>query len=284
MTLNPEHDLTFQSTFKLSTGYGIPRLGFGAGFSREAEISKVLTGPAVLEALNVGYRLIDTAHMYQNEQEVGEAIIKSEVDRSMLFITSKVPEHADVRASLEESLKALDLDYIDLYLIHSPASGTEARITKWKSLVEEKSTGKVRSIGVSNYNVNHLEEIKKAELELPSVNQIELHPFCQQRPIVEYCKENGIIIEAYCPVVRGKMDHPVIIELAEKYKRDPAQILLRWSLQRGFVPLIRSSQPQRIASNAALYDFVLESEDEAKLTALDQGAQGAVSWNPVNVA
>ncbi|KAI0790822.1 Aldo/keto reductase [Abortiporus biennis] len=279
-------DLNFQSTFKLSTGYEIPRLGFGVayGFGKNEDTS-VVTVPSVLEALKVGYTHFDTAQMYENEKEVGDAIRKSGVDRSKLFITSKVPEDGGApHESVDKSLKALGFEYIDLYLIHSPPSGTENRLAKWKSLIEAKTAGKVRSIGVSNYNVHHLEEIKNAGLELPSVNQIEIHPFCQQRPIVEYCKANGIVVEAYCPVIRGKLDHPLIVELAEKYKRDPAQILLRWSLQQGLVPLVRSSQPQRIASNAALYDFVLEKEDETKLTALDQGAKGAISWNPVDVA
>ncbi|KAL4244416.1 NADP-dependent oxidoreductase domain superfamily protein [Abortiporus biennis] len=277
-------NLTLQSTFKLSTGYEIPRLGFGVAYGfGKTEDPVELTKPALLEALKVGYIHVDTAHMYRNEKEVGDAVRESGIDRFKLFITSKVPENGDAYTSVDQSLKALGFDYLDLFLIHSPPRGTQARLNMWKGLIEAKAAGKVRSIGVSNYNIHHIEEIKKAGLELPSMNQLEIHPFCQQRPIVEYCKANGIVLEAYCPVVRGRLDHPVIIELAAKYKRDAAQILLRWSLQQGFVALVRSSRSERIASNAALYDFVLEDNDVAKLTALDQGTKGAISWNPIDV-
>jgi len=149
-------------------------------------------------------------------------------------------------------------------------------------LLESKAAGKIRSVGVSNYNVHHIEEIKKAGYELPSVNQIELHPFLQQTEIVKYCNENNIVVQAYCPIVRGKMDNPTIAALATKYNRDPAHILLRWSLQKGFVPLPKSDTPSRIHSNVNLYDFELTEDDIQKLDALDLGKAGAISWNPVD--
>ena len=126
-------------------------------------------------------------------------------------------------------------DYIDLYLIHNPSKGSQLRLDTYKALVDAKKAGKLRDIGVSNYNIHHLEEIKSVGLETPAVNQIELHPFCQQKPIVDYCNAHGILIEAYCSVVRGAMDHPVIASIAKRHNKDPAQILLRWSLQRGCV-------------------------------------------------
>ncbi|KAI0925448.1 hypothetical protein AcV7_005698 [Taiwanofungus camphoratus] len=133
-----------------------------------------------------------------------------------------------------------------------------------------------------NSGVRHLEEIREAGLDTPAVNQIELHPFCQQRPIVDYCNEKGIVVQAYCPLVRGEFGNPVLQEVAQKYNKDVAQILVRWSLQHGFSPLPKSSHPPRVVSNSELYDFALADEDMAKIDALDKGREGAVSWNPVD--
>jgi len=173
-------------------------------------------------------------------------------------------------------------DYIDLFLIQDPFSGTERRLAAYRALLDAQKAGKIRTVGVSNYGVKHLEEIKSAGLQMPAINQIELHPLCQQRSIVSYCRTHSIVVQAYCPIIRGKMDHPVIIELATKYNRDPAQILLRWSLQKGFVPLPKSANAERIHSNAHLYDLELLPEDVVKLDALDRGSEGAISWNPVD--
>ncbi|KAF7376274.1 putative transporter C11D3.18C [Mycena sanguinolenta] len=182
---------------------------------------------------------------------------------------------------VEESLAKFQLGYIDLFLIHDPLSGTERRLATYKALLEAKAAGKIRSVGVSNYGVHHLEEIKNANFEMPTVNQIELHPFCQQKPIVDYCKANSIVIQAYCPIIRGRWENEAILNIATKYNRDPAQILLRWSLQKGYVPLPKSSTPNRIHSNANLYDFELTAEEMSSLDALDRGKQGGISWNPV---
>jgi len=277
--------LTLQSTIQLSSGYAIQRLGFGVAFGYgKTEDVEALSKPSTLEALNVGYRHLDTAQAYRNEAHVGQALKESGLKREDVFVTSKVPSSStDSLKAVETSLKSLGFDYIDLYLIHSPAEGTAIRLKLWEGLLEAKKAGKIRSAGVSNYNVHHLEEIKNAGLEIPSVNQLEVQPFCQQRPIVEYCNANGIAIEAYCPVLRGHMDHPVLVSLAKKLNRDPAQVLLRWSLQKGYIPLIRSSNPARILSNTQLYDFELDAEGMSALDALDKGAEGAIAWNPVNV-
>jgi len=174
------------------------------------------------------------------------------------------------------------IDYVDLFLIHDPFSGREKRLATYKALLEARDAGKIRTVGVSNYGVKHLEEIVAAGFGTPAINQIELHPFCQQRPIVAYCQKHSIVVQAYCPIIRGNMDHEVINALSKKYNRDPAQILLRWSLQRGFVPLPKSATPTRIKTNAELYDFELTEEDMASLDNLDRGKDGAISWNPVD--
>ncbi|CAL1708216.1 unnamed protein product [Somion occarium] len=255
--------LTFQSTVKLLSGYEIPRLGFGVayGFGKEEDPLE-LTKPGVLEALKVGYRHIDSAQLYRNEREVGEAVRESGLKREDVFVTSKVPDEGEPLASVDASLKALGFDYIDLYLIHSPPAGKENRLTKYKALLEAK---------------------REAGLELPSVNQVELHPFCQQRPIIEYCNKHNIAVEAYCPVIRGKLDDPVIVDIAKKHGKEPAQVLLRWSLQHDLIPLVRSSNPARILSNTQIYDFALDEDDVKRLDALDRGAEGAISWNPIDV-
>lgn len=259
----------------------MPLLGFGVFQNYSAKDS-------VLEAFKAGYRHVDSAQVYRNEAEVGAAVSASGIPRGDLFITTKCVNRThgydSTLKGVDASLEKFGFDYIDLFLIHDPLSGSERRLATYKALQDARKAGKIRSVGVSNYNVHHLEEIKNAGYEMPTVNQIELHPFCQQKPIVSYCLENSIVVQAYCPILRGKMDHPVIQTLAKKYDRDPAQILLRWSLQKGFVPLPKSATPSRIKTNTQLYDFVLDEGDMAGLDALDQGSEGAISWNPINAA
>ncbi|KII91992.1 hypothetical protein PLICRDRAFT_457099 [Plicaturopsis crispa FD-325 SS-3] len=271
--------LTIQSTARLSSGYTIPLLGFGVYKNYDAT-------PSVLEAFRVGYRHVDSAQMYKNEAEVGEAVRKSGLNRADLFITTKCASndhgYESTLKGVDESLKQFGFDYVDLFLIHDPISGPKKRIETYRALLEKRDAGKIRTVGVSNYNIHHLEEITAAGLELPAVNQIELHPLCQQKPIVKYCAEHNILVQAYCPIIRGQMDDPVIQKLSSKHGREPAQILLRWSLQKGYNPLPKSSTPSRIAANAQLYDFELSAEDMAALDGLDKGAAGAVSWNPVD--
>lgn len=257
----------------------MPLLGFGV-------FQNFIATPSVLEAFKAGYRHVDSAQAYHNEAQVGEAVKESGIDREDLFITTKCVSrthgYSSTLRGVDESLAKFGFDYIDLFLIHDPMSGPERRLETYKALQECREAGKIRAVGVSNYNVKHLEEIKSLGYEMPSVNQIELHPFCQQKPIVSYCRENSIVVQAYCPIIRGKMDHPVILEVVKKYNRDPAQILLRWSLQKGFVPLPKSATPDRIHSNTLLYDFALDQDDMTKLDGLDKGKEGAVSWNPVD--
>ncbi|KAJ3569262.1 hypothetical protein NP233_g5169 [Leucocoprinus birnbaumii] len=274
--------LNIDSTIRLPSGGQLPRLGFGV-----YQINPGETKDVVLEALRAGYRHIDTAQAYENEEEVGQAMRESGIPRSEIFITTKIPSenynYEKAKKAIDISLKRLGTSYIDLFLIHEPIAGKAVRLQIWKAFVEAKRAGKVRDIGVSNFNTYHIEELKAAGYELPAVDQVELHPLDQQRPIVDYCKKNGIAVEAYSPLIRARFDIPTLQSLVRKYNKGPAQILVRWSLQKGFVPLPRSSNATRIRENADVYDFELSLSDIRALDALDKGDAGAITWNPINV-
>lgn len=243
--------------------------------------------PACLAALQSGYRHIDSARAYRNETQVGDAVRESGLPRQDVFVTSKINKidggYQSCLNAIDNSLKNFGFDYLDLYLIHSAYGGKTARLEALEALLAARRAGKVRSVGVSNYNVKHLEEIREAGFETPSVNQIELHPFCQQKDIVDYCRSHDIVVQAYTPLVRGEFGNPVLQELANKYGKDPAQILIRWSLQHNFVPLPKSQNPDRIRSNIEVFNFEMSEEDIEKLDKLDRGKDGAVTWNPVDV-
>ncbi|KAI6044662.1 NADP-dependent oxidoreductase domain-containing protein [Pisolithus marmoratus] len=249
----------------------MPLLGFGV-------YQNYNTKPSVLEALQAGYRHVDSAQAYKNEGAVGEAVRDSGIPREELFITtkcvSKTHGYDSTLKGVDESLARFGFDYIDLFLIHDPFSGTERRLNTYRALLDAQKAGKIRTVGVSNYGIKHLEEIKTAGLPMPAVNQIELHPL--------FCRAHSVVVQAYSPIIRGQMNHLAIQAVANKYGRDPAQILIRWSLQNGFVPLPKSATPSRIRSNAAVYGFELGHEDMEQLDALDLGKAGAVSWNPVD--
>lgn len=256
----------------------MPRLGFGVYQSHGPTCVKSVT-----TALKAGYRHIDSAQYYQNEGLVDEAVSKSGISRDKLFLTSKQlypsGDVAGTYKTITNSVKTLGgpSGYVDLFLIHSSSSGKGGRRTLWTALEQAHQEGKARAIGVSNWGVGHIEELKGSKVWPPHVNQIELHPWCQQREVVEYCQKQGIVVQAYCPLVRGeKNKDPTLAGIAQKYGKDPAQILVRWSLQRGFVPLPKSDTPGRIVSNAEVYDFDLSKDDMEKLNGLDQGAKGAI--------
>ncbi|KAF8838615.1 Aldo/keto reductase [Paxillus ammoniavirescens] len=270
----------------LNSGYPMPTIGLGVFENLEC-------AEACEAALKVGYRMIDSARYYQNEAQVGEAVRKSNVPREDIFIISKIyhPDFGYEKTldSVRESVEQLGCGYFDLYLIHSPHGGPEKRLATYRALLKAKSENLIRSVGVSNYGPTHIAEIENAGLELPAVNQIELHPFCQQRLIVSFCNTKGIIVQAYSPLVRGDvagkgngMDNVVVSEIAKKQAKSPAQVLIRWSLQKGLVPLPKSSSRSRIEENFKVFDFHLDGEDMAALDALDKGADGAVTWNPVD--
>ncbi|EJU03850.1 Aldo/keto reductase [Dacryopinax primogenitus] len=258
----------------------MPRLGLGVYMNDDV-------GPACQAAFTAGYRHVDSALFYRNEEGVGEAVRESLIPRDQLFITSKVYSgrhgYDEANEALEESLTNFGFNYLDLYLIHDPLSGKEKRLETWRALVEKQKEGKFRTIGVSNYGVKHLEEIKAAGLPTPAVNQLELHPWCQQRPITEYCAAQGIVVQAYTPLTRGKyFDDPVLTKICNTHNKSPAQVLIRWSLQHDFVPLPKSVDPERVRANSEVYDFNLSEEEMNALDGCDKGDAGAVTWNPVN--
>lgn len=272
---------------------GIPQLGFGV-----YESPPHVTYASVTAALEAGYRHIDTAQFYENEAEVGRAVRDflsspngAGVSRGDVFVTTKILGVVDgsvekTLASLRASVHKVDLGgCIDLFLIHTPQCGPEGRLTLWRCLNTLKREGLARHIGVSNFGVGHLGKILELcqgeQLEQPSVNQIELHPYLQQPAITRWCQEHGVVVEAYCPLTRGeRMQNPVLQDIAKSTNKTAAQVLVRWSLQRGFVPLPKSDTPSRIRENAAVFDFVLSDEQMKQIDALD--ANDAIFHNPVD--
>ncbi|KAG6120182.1 hypothetical protein E4U14_004018 [Claviceps sp. LM454 group G7] len=284
--------LTVGSTVKLNSGYGLPVLGFGV-----YQIPKETVTSTCAEALRLGYRHIDSASAYRNQGPSAASILASGVPRSEVFFTTKVPmsgkplSYDNTIYLVNTALQDTKLDYLDLVLIHSPYGGTQNRLGAWKALVELVEAGKVRSIGVSNYGVHHLDELEKYIQALEkerggpgkggviSVGQWELHPWLTRPDIVQWCRERNIAIQAYCPIARGERwgKSPQVTAAAEKYGKTEAQILLRWSLQRGYVPLVKSVTPSRIAENAAIFDFELTEAEVAEI-ATDEYI--TVAWDP----
>lgn len=282
------NDLSIDTTVKLASGHAMPLLGLGVFQNTGASVVQ-----ACLAGFEAGYRHIDSAQFYRNEKEVAESVLKSGLKREDIFVTTKIMSgnHASVSSALSRSLKqfaAHDNDEfkfgsIDLLLIHDPNCGPKNRLTMWKDFLKARDAGLVKSVGVSNFGTRHLQEIADAGLELPTVNQVELHPFCQQKEIVKWCNDNNVVVEAYCPLIRGnRWDSPTLVRLSQKHGKDIGQVLVRWSLQKGYSPLPKSSQPHRVKSNADLYNFTLSGEDMEALDALDEGDNGALSWNPIH--
>ncbi|KAL7419509.1 hypothetical protein Q5752_005420 [Cryptotrichosporon argae] len=260
--------LTAETTITLSSGTKIPQLGFGVYQSPPDATTRTVTA-----ALEAGYRHIDSAQWYFNEAEVGQAVAAFG-DRAAVFVTTKLG-HADrVVERLTESVTKIDPrpdGYVDLFLIHSPTAGPEGRPRQWREMEALVARGKAKAIGVSNYGVRHLEEFAGYATIQPAVNQIELHPWCQQPAIVAHCEARGIALEAYSPLVQGKRaDDPTLRAIADETGRSWAQVLIRWSLQRGFIPLPKSDTSSRIVANRNVYDFELSADQMARLNALDQ--------------
>jgi len=283
----------------------IPRLGFGVYRSPTNQCVQ-----SCLKALDAGYRHIDTAQFYANEAEVGEALRTSGVPREEVFVTTKIlSPAASIEATYDKLLASVhkiggEDGYVDLFLIHSSSSGSAGRKLLWQALEKLHAEGKAKSIGVSNFGVGHIEEMRSyAQVFPPHVNQIEvsnlafnlflfefaifvhdsdfvfsqLHPWSQQRVIDEYCQSNGIIVEAYSPIVRNyKANDPTLVEVAKKNGHSTQQVLIRYALQKGWVPLPKTDDPERIASNADVFGFDLSVEDMAVLDSLDQGSAGAI--------
>ena len=261
----------------LATGAQIPQIGLGVYQSPKG----APTRDAVTAALELGYRHVDTARIYGNEVDVGEGVRTSGVPRSDVFVTTKLwnddQGFDSALRAFDASLKRLALEYVDLYLIHWPVG--DRRKDSWRALERLKSEGRAKHIGVSNYLVPHLDELETYATELPAVNQIEIHPFLQQRATRAWCEAKKIVVEAYSPLGNGRfLDHPKIGAIAKRVARTPAQVLLKWGVQHGLVTLPKSVREQRIAENAALFDFTL---DEAAMTELDALEAGkATGWDP----
>jgi 2,5-diketo-D-gluconate reductase A len=267
---------------QLNDGNSIPQLGFGV-----FQISPSDTAEAVNRALEVGYRHIDTAEGYGNEREVGEAIRAAGLDRGDVFVTSKLNNGAhrpdDARRAFDGTLAALGFDYVDLFLIHWPVPTLYDGdfVSTWKTLEEFKGDGRARSIGVSNFQPEHLDRLAAETDTVPAVNQIELQPYFQNRDTKSYDDDHGIATEAWSPIAQGEvLDDPTIAEIAERAGRTPAQVVLRWHIQHGNIVFPKSVTPARISENFELFDFELEPGEVERIDELDRGEGGRHGPHP----
>ena len=266
----------------LNDGNTIPQLGFGVFQIQPGE-----TTEAVGEAIEVGYRHIDTAEMYGNEREVGEGIRASGLDRGDVFVTSKLAnalhEPDDARKAFEGTLSDLAFDYVDLFLIHWPLPTLYNGdfVSTWKTLEEFHNDGRARSIGVSNFQIEHLERLAAETDTVPAVNQIEVHPYFTNEAVREYGSEHGIVTEAWSPIAQGAVfEDPTITRIAEKVGKTPAQVVLRWHIERGDIVFPKSVTPSRMRENFELFDFELEPGDMDEISKLDKGENGRTGPNP----
>lgn len=264
--------MDLSTTIQMNNGREIPIVGLG--------VYQIPAGPeaqaAVREAFAIGYRHVDTARLYRNEADVGAAVRESGIPREELFITTKLWETEQgfetAIAACRESLALMGLDYVDLYLIHWPSS--PKRLDSWRALETLHKDGLCRSIGVSNYMVHHIDELLAQARIAPAVNQIQMSPYNygSRHDILSLCELNAIAIEAYSPLTQGrKLNDPPLLEVAARYGKTAAQVLIRWALEKGFVVLPKSSSPQRLRENASVFDFSLSADDMARLDALDEG-------------
>jgi len=269
-------------TVTLRDGASIPQLGFGVFQIKPADTEK-----AVITALEVGYRHLDTAQMYGNEKEVGDAIRASGLGREQVFVTSKLnngfhrPD--DARRAFEGTLAALGSDYVDLFLIHWPLPTRYDGdfVSTWRTLEEFNADGRARSIGVSNFQIAHLERLAAETDTVPAVNQIEVHPYLTNEAVRAYCIEHRIHVEAWSPIAQGQvLNDQVIIDIAQRVNRTPAQVVLRWHLQRGDIVFPKSTTPSRVQENFELFDFELTDADLATIAGLDRGENGRTGPNP----
>jgi 2,5-diketo-D-gluconate reductase A len=257
-------------TITLNNGVEIPQLGFGV-FQIPPEDTKAAT----LTALETGYRHIDTAEMYGNEEGVGQAVRESGLDRGEIFVTSKLnngfhdPE--DALAAFDVTLGTLDIDYVDLFLMHWPLPGVGDFVETWKAMEQMYEGGKVRAIGVSNFKQHHLNRLLAGSTVIPAVNQIEIHPYLTQDDMRAFDREHGIATEAWSPIAQGKvLGDPVIERISRRVEQSPAQVVLRWHLQRGDIVFPKSVTPERVQANFDLFGFELNDADMADITGLNK--------------
>ena len=273
LSLNRISKMAASTFLTLNDGIKMPQFGIGL-FNVTENINEVIQS-----AVTNGYRMFDTAKYYENEVDIGLALKNSGLKREDYFVVTKlwISDHGyeETKKAFNESLNKLALDYVDLYLIHSPSGGKI--INTWKAMSEMKRDGLIRSIGVSNFNTHHLDKLKEAcEKEgfpLPSVNQIELHPWLQQRKVVKYCQDLGIAMMGFCPLARcvkfGKCS--VLEKISQKLNKTQAQVVLRWAMQKEFLTIPKSSSPERIKENAGIFGFELTHEDMENIDGLDDG-------------
>lgn len=258
-----------QDTTTLNNGVKMPWLGFGVFKVKDGD--EVVN--AVKTAIEAGYRSIDTAKVYNNESGVAQGIRESGIAREDLFITTKVwnsdQGYESTLAAFEESMQRLELEYLDLYLIHWPVKGKYK--DTWRALEKLYKEGRVRAIGVSNFQTHHLEDLLMDATIKPAVNQVELHPLLTQKELRDYCSTHEIQIEAWSPLGQGNlMEHPLLKDIAAKYGKSPAQVILRWDLQNGIVTIPKSVTPERIHANTELYDFELTAEEIEQINGLNE--------------
>lgn len=255
---------------------------FGLGIYQFRKDKKIRD--AVLYALEIGYRLIDTAKIYGNEEDIGEALKESSIPREEIFVTTKLwnSDHGydAAVAACDKSLKRLGLSYIDLYLIHWPVQGL--RNETWKALETLLREGKCCAVGVSNYTIWHLEDLLKHSSTIPAVNQVEFSPYLYQEDLLEFCRLHDIQLEAYSPLTRGvKLHDPNLVAVAAKYSKSPSQILIRWALQRGTIVIPKSSKKERIHENANVFDFVISQKDMRVLDSFHENLR--TNWDPSKI-
>jgi 2,5-diketo-D-gluconate reductase A len=267
---------------ELNDGVRIPQLGFGV-----FQIDPGETAAAVRAALEIGYRHIDTAEMYGNEKEVGQGIRDAGLDRADVFVTSKLNngfhKPDDARRAFDKTLEALNSDYVDLFLIHWPLPMLYGGdfVSTWKVLEEFAKDGRARSIGVSNFQPPHLDRLADETDTVPAVNQIEVHPYFTNETVRAYGRDHGIVTEAWSPIAQGEvLDDPVINRIANARGKSPAQVVLRWHIQRGDIVFPKSISPERMKSNFEIFDFDLDGSDMDAISALDKGESGRTGPNP----
>ncbi len=271
--------MTIDTRLKMNSGAEIPQLGFGVWKAKKDDCYK-----ATLKAFEVGYRHIDTAAIYGNEGQVGRALRESGLKREEVFITTKLwnADHGEQKPfdAIAKSLDNLQLDYVDLYLIHFPVK--VKRLKSWQALIEIAERGQAKSLGVSNFMVNHLEELLENFEVAPAVNQVEYHPWLTSPELFEFCEDKGILLEAYSPLSHGeKLADAKLAEVASQYGKTPAQILLRWSLQKGNIILPKSVTPSRIAENASLFDFELSEDTMSEISDWNENLR--TCWDPTDI-
>lgn len=272
--------MSFSSAITLRDKHQMPQLGFGVWQVSDDEAEACVT-----EAFKVGYRSIDTAAIYRNEGGVGRAIKNSDLARKDMFITTKLWNEDQGRdkalKAVDASLSKLGLDHVDLYLVHWPSPHRGLYLETWKTMVEIKKQGLAKSIGVSNFMPQHLQEIIDATGEVPVLNQIELHPRFQQKELRDFHAKHGIFTECWSPLGQGQiLNDSVLTSIAAKHKKTPAQVILRWHLQSGFIVIPKSVTPSRIKENFAVSDFTLDAEDMKQIASMDS-AEGRIGPNPM---